>query len=57
LVVFIVGITALLSWDYYVNGGTTFFREKDTSPEVIALPTPTDEAQPDVRVELPAYMV
>jgi LysM repeat protein len=57
LTLFIVGITALLGWDYYLNGGTTFNRDTPLSEEIVTLPSPTMEIQTEVVADLPPYKV
>ena len=58
LVVFIVGITGLLAWDYYYVQGAPpllFGGEAPVVTEVVAWPTATPK--PDISVGLPAYQV
>jgi murein DD-endopeptidase MepM/ murein hydrolase activator NlpD len=57
LVLFIVGITGILAWDHYLNGGTAFNLQKETLVETVVLPSPTDVYPMDVHVDLPDYKV
>lgn len=57
LVVFIVGITILLGWDTYMNGGVRFGSNQDTPIATVILPTQTPALRVDVQVDLPAYKV
>ncbi|MCJ7702823.1 MAG: hypothetical protein MUO62_14665, partial [Anaerolineales bacterium] len=57
LVVFIVGITILLGWDTYINGGIRFGSNQNTPIATVILPTQTPAPRVDVQVDLPAYKV
>jgi murein DD-endopeptidase MepM/ murein hydrolase activator NlpD len=57
LVIFIVGITALLAWDAVVNGGVRPNQDQNPSLETAAIPTVTQAPQPEVEVDLPAFKV
>jgi len=57
LVLFIVGITGLLAWDRYLNGGTAFNLQAETQVEKVIRPTPTEVVSVDTRVDLPDYKV
>jgi len=57
LVIFIVGITALLSWDYVATGGTRdYFGNRVTDNNVIH-PTLTDQPKSEGPINLPAYKI
>jgi murein DD-endopeptidase MepM/ murein hydrolase activator NlpD len=55
LVLFIVGITALLAWDHYLNGGTRLNLFSEPPVETNVLPTPTAIPPKEEPVDLPAY--
>jgi len=57
LVLFIVGITGLLAWDRYLNGGTAFNLQAETQVEKVIRPTPTEVVSVDTHVDLPDYKV
>lgn len=55
LVVFIVGITGLLGWDYYVHGGSILYRDQPTPVVTEIPPTIPSPTQTDIQVDLPPY--
>lgn len=55
LVVFIVGITAIFCWDYYVSGGSRLYLRTPVPEETLVLPTSTADAQFKNRIDLPVY--
>jgi murein DD-endopeptidase MepM/ murein hydrolase activator NlpD len=57
LVLFIVGITALLGWDYFSYGGATLNRYKNAPVETAVLPPPTEVPPVEIPVDLPPYKV
>jgi murein DD-endopeptidase MepM/ murein hydrolase activator NlpD len=55
LVVFIVGITGLLGWDYYIHGGSILFRD-EPNPPVTEIPTSApNPTQAENMIALPPY--
>jgi murein DD-endopeptidase MepM/ murein hydrolase activator NlpD len=55
LVVFIVGITALLCWDYIINGGSILNRDQPVPTESLIPPTQTSPAENNLQVDLPPF--
>jgi murein DD-endopeptidase MepM/ murein hydrolase activator NlpD len=56
LVVFIVGITALLAWGAYVYGGIHLNPDQGSTAPTAALPTPSPAVQPAAQVDLPVFV-
>jgi murein DD-endopeptidase MepM/ murein hydrolase activator NlpD len=57
LVVFIVGITAIFCWDYFVSGGSRIYSRTPLPQDTAVLLTPTTNAHSNIRIDLPKYKV
>jgi len=57
LVVFIVGITGLLAFDYFKNGSISLNRDQNPPTQVVVPATVVDEVQSEIAVDLPAFKI
>jgi len=57
LVVFIVGVTGLLAFDYFKNGSISLNRDQNPPTQVVVPATVVDEVQSEIAVDLPAFKI